>query len=663
MFRFSQASLVFVILSVSACLVRADALQLAGNGRSDYRVVIADSAEQPIPAVAEDFVHLFEEITGARLPIVTDAEPMGPHEIIIGPSEHLDNLAVYIDWAKLGREGYVIRTAGAHLLLFGGPARGTLNAVYTFLEKYVGCRWYTPDFSVIPKTPDLSIDLIHEESTPPMEARWIYGAEPADALWAARNRLSLFSPQMKWVRPPFDRGVVEGILSHPLYAKALKFATPKPYTWSGGYYIHTFGENGLLSRDYFEEHPDYFGMDGDNKRDKRITPCLTNPAVFDLILREARKWLDQTPGANIISVSQSDAISVSDYCHCPKCKEQWPKYSYTATKNPLGDFSYTKLPGWADPSYLRPGWDPGKYHIGATGVLLDFANRVAEALKEDYPDLLVHTFAYYWSTFPPENAQIHPSVVVDFAPLTACHYHPLGSCHYNEEWKGYWTAIRKWTKVASHVWIWIYDASHVPWPGMRHLSLKFRELDVAGVKGAQLHADSFRDYHWMAQLRSFIFARILWDPQYDVAAGMKEFVEAYYGAAAQPILDCLDTAQQPANFLGCDAKNWKAMSQMDGFHHNGGAIPKPEVIRRWDALLDEAEKRAAADVPEVVRRVKMTRLAFQTAALLHLEPDDPVHVKAARDIAATAKAAGLSDEESPAASALKKAREKWDKQE
>ena len=62
-------------------------------------------------------------MTGAKIPLVTDAEPMGAHEIIIGPSKHLDELAMYIDWKVLGEEGYVIRTQPGHLALFGGPAR------------------------------------------------------------------------------------------------------------------------------------------------------------------------------------------------------------------------------------------------------------------------------------------------------------------------------------------------------------------------------------------------------------------------------------------------------------------------------------------------------------------------------------------------------------
>ena len=139
-----------VLVSIFVCRADGDdpdALILARSGRTDYRIVIAEKASPQVKAVAEDFQQIFREMTGAAIPLATDAEPMGDHEIVIGPSSHLDNLAMYIDWDALGEEGYVIRTHGEHLALFGGPVGGTRNAVYTFLDEHFGCRFYSPDFT------------------------------------------------------------------------------------------------------------------------------------------------------------------------------------------------------------------------------------------------------------------------------------------------------------------------------------------------------------------------------------------------------------------------------------------------------------------------------------------------------------------------------------
>ena len=103
---------IFILLfCVTGFCSASEPLVLARQGSSEYQIVIAKDAMQPIPAVAEDFVALFETITGVRLPIVTDDKPMTKHEIIIGPSKHLDMLSPYVDWERLGREGYVIWTS------------------------------------------------------------------------------------------------------------------------------------------------------------------------------------------------------------------------------------------------------------------------------------------------------------------------------------------------------------------------------------------------------------------------------------------------------------------------------------------------------------------------------------------------------------------------
>ncbi len=65
-----------------------------------------------------------EQMTGAKLPIVSDQQPQGPKEIILGDNAHLRKLGVAIDFAALGKEGYVIRTVGDHLVIAGGAVAG-----------------------------------------------------------------------------------------------------------------------------------------------------------------------------------------------------------------------------------------------------------------------------------------------------------------------------------------------------------------------------------------------------------------------------------------------------------------------------------------------------------------------------------------------------------
>ncbi len=654
-----EVGLIVLVCSLSTQIAHGDVLQLASDGASEYRVVIAENAEQPIPAAAQEFVDFFEEITGARLPIISDAEPMGEREIIIGPSKHLDNLATYIDWEKLGREGYVIRTVGNYLLLFGGPERGTINAVYTFLDEYLGCRWYTSTFSVIPNNPDLSIDLIHVEKVPAFESRsFMFNSDtpatPEDMVWAARMRLSTFSDShVSW--SSFDKA--RELLSDPRLAKVWIFAATKKGTGQKAgrpITVHTLGGY-LLPNKYFKEHPEYFGMLRDGNRDPNINPCLTNPEVLRIVVENARKWLEQTPGANIISVSQPD---VHDYCHCPRCQEAGQMFTYKLTKNPLGVFLYGKLPDWnrdEGRKLVRPTWDPVGT-VGPLGVLLEFVNRVAEELEADYPDVLVHTFAYYWSRWPPEEIKLHPNVVIEFAPWSSCNYHPLADCAHDEAFLGLWTAVRRWREKTPHIWLWRYDIvggdlKPHPRPTLTYLDLQMREFEMAGIGGVFFHIHGFVPYSFMRDLYSYLYAKLLWEPGWNMWKGMEEFIRAYYGDAAEEILAYVLQTQESNNYdptvypVATTGPHGKGEYCYPGqFHSYSQAAVRPAAVRKWDKLFDAAEAKVTDDAA-CLERVQVARLAMQRCALEYLPKDDPVRVKAYRDIFLIAGKAGMSPEQ------------------
>ena len=111
------------------------------------------------------------QITGTKLPIVSDQQPQASKEIILGDNAHLKTLHSPIDFAALGPEGYVIRTVGDNLVIAGGQLRGNMYGVYGFLEDHLGCRWFTPDVSRIPKMQRLAIGAIDDRQVPALEYR------------------------------------------------------------------------------------------------------------------------------------------------------------------------------------------------------------------------------------------------------------------------------------------------------------------------------------------------------------------------------------------------------------------------------------------------------------------------------------------------------------
>ena len=71
-----------VVLSLVASylvnIASAGDLVLAENGRSAYQIVVADEASPSTRHAAEELPMFLEQMTGEKLPIVSDQQPAGP---------------------------------------------------------------------------------------------------------------------------------------------------------------------------------------------------------------------------------------------------------------------------------------------------------------------------------------------------------------------------------------------------------------------------------------------------------------------------------------------------------------------------------------------------------------------------------------------------------
>jgi len=181
-------------------LTVAGEIVLADGGQSAYRIVVADEASPATKHGAAELQKFLREMTGATLLIVSDKQPQGPKEIILGQNAHFRTLSTKIDLASLGNEGYVLRTMGDCLVIVGGALRGNLYGVYGLLEDHLGCRWFTPDCSRIPKTPRLVLGPLDDRQVPVLEYREPFVADCFDGDWCARNRMNSSHGQLDAAR-------------------------------------------------------------------------------------------------------------------------------------------------------------------------------------------------------------------------------------------------------------------------------------------------------------------------------------------------------------------------------------------------------------------------------------------------------------------------------
>ena len=265
------------------------AVALVEKGSSDYRICLSSSASPSEKRGAEELQKFIAEMSGARLPIVTDDTSPEGNLVLVGKSSCLEKLNVAIPFETLGPEGFMLRTAGNHVVIAGGRQRGTMYGVYTFLEK-LGCRWLAHDCSVIPPKPTIMVPPLDETQRPAFEYREPFSTEAFDKDWAARNKVNgNFA----------DLDATTG-------GKLAYFP-----------FVHTAYEI-LPPAKYFPDHPEYYALVDAKRRDKDAQLCLTNPDVLHLTIETVREWINQHPEAGIFSVSQNDC---EGWCECDSCQQ------------------------------------------------------------------------------------------------------------------------------------------------------------------------------------------------------------------------------------------------------------------------------------------------------------------------------------------------------
>jgi hypothetical protein len=228
-------------------------------------------------------------MSGAELPVVR-GEPRSPAEITIhlGRSPDADRLLGPVDWAALETDGVLVRSVPGALILAGANERGTLYAVYEFLDRHLGCRWLPRGVTHLPrrKTIDVAgLDILYR---PVFRYREPFFSCAFDPQWAQRNRVNgHFFPLTE-----SDGG-------------RMKYAG----------FVHTYSTL-VPPKTYFEKKPEYFS-EVDGKR-VPLQLCLSHPDVLEITLRSVRQQLAEDPDARIVSISQNDC---NGYCTCPSCRK------------------------------------------------------------------------------------------------------------------------------------------------------------------------------------------------------------------------------------------------------------------------------------------------------------------------------------------------------
>ena len=271
-------------------VANATGLTLTKDGRSSYVIVLSNQATAPEQTAARELQDHLQQVTGAKLPIRREGDvDKNAAQIVVGVSDRIKRLLPDARLADLGPDGIFIKTVGDKLVLAGSPPRGTLYAVYTFLEDVVGCRWWTSTESTIPKRPTLEIPELDKVYAPPLISRETFYRDAFNCPFAVRLKLN-----GHFMRIPGEYG------GH--------------ITING--WCHTFFHV-LPPSEYFADHPEWYSEIEGKRSAEHTQLCLTNHAMRQEFVRVALERLRAEDDPRIISVSQNDW---GGRCQCAECK-------------------------------------------------------------------------------------------------------------------------------------------------------------------------------------------------------------------------------------------------------------------------------------------------------------------------------------------------------
>lgn len=581
---------IMAMLFCAAAALADGKLTIAEDGQSRYTINYDTDNKDPVyRAALKDLSDHLREITGANIPL---AYQSGGPRIIVGRRAPGD------DKPFTGVRERRIKSVGNDLYIYGDGNFGTVGAVYDFLEKFCGCRWFGPwdGDTYIPKRPTLELDPIDYRHAPSFYSLELGGPWPSARKhpgvrdYLRRNRCFL-QPSYSGPSPEHDGWKYIGPTCHGLSA----FFPPgghKPGSfekqWAGPHLA-------LKDKAYFKDHPEYFTLNKEGKRVPDRQLCFSNPDVrriltenIETVLKYEKYKLDEYAMIDLAFNDRSGG-----FCECPNCKTLEKKYQ-----------------------------SPG-------GAYYDYLIELGNKFLGKYPRLVIRMIAYQPSMtgIPPvAGTKFPPNVSVIVAPLVQDFSKPL-SHPYNVKFRKEFEA---WGKIAGKMWWWSYPVlyphgirAYALFPGVyrNDENIKFAYRNgtryiISEMGGSVIHNCAFK------QLNNYVQIRLTDNVDDDIDRIVREYCGHCFGPAADLMIKYLretdyESIVDPNYFIYYDDP--RAMRRLHS----------PANLVRWQGYFDEMMKSVGDDK---YRQLQIGRARINLDVMTLLTWDD---LKAARPDFAT----------------------------
>ena len=322
--------------------------------------------------------------------------------------------------------------------------------------------------------------------------------------------------------------------------------------------VHTF-HRFLPYEVFYDKNPEYYAFRNGKRLPTQL--CLTNTDVLKIVKDSVNSFFNKFPNSDVISVSQDDN---TQYCQCDKCSK---------IDNQEGS---------------------------PAGTMIHFVNAVAES----FPNKTISTLAYQYTRKPPKVKPIE-NVLITLCSIECNRSVPieLGCKDFSSDLKG-------WSQLTDNIRIWDYTTQFTnflaPFPNWGTIKPNINLFVDNNAKWIfEQHSNNDSE---LFELRSYIMAKLLWNPNLDFQTLLNEFNNKYYGNGGKYISEYVNSIQNQIDNTSFFLFLYGDPSQ--GFD----SFLSPENLLNYDILFNKALSSVELD-SEYYKRILRSKISIDYAVL------------------------------------------------
>lgn len=626
-----------IISSLGAAEASVSGVQVVEQGVSRAVIVIPTRAEAVVQAAAEELQWHLERVTGARLPILPEADA---EDQVAGPALFLGATeaaaAIGLNAQDLAANGYRQQQKGEHLFLVGRDAAGepldnftpagTLFGVYDLLEEQLKIRWLWPGESGVQVEPAASVMLSLPAEAQKREPALRFSQWRAVHAALGDGARSIAQWQSEEAGRKFYQDQAWWLRRH-----RFGIGTAKRQIGSDLRVFHSFL---YLWDKYGESNPEFFNLlpdgrraehPGRGRRGQAVTLCVSEPGLWrQLVADWQQSWRGRMGVHLLLGENDSPAL-----CTCDRCRS-WdtPDLRFESSRYWGHGEMYADRTPFLIPDVVgnatKWGWHGKLGPDPAPSVSDRYARFYREVQKEAekiQPDAVVAGFAYlnYWKA-PQQAIELNDRVVISFVPPTRVPYTRELSDEIRAQYDG-------WRRTGAQLYLRpnLPAAHNLPVAYGRRLVEDLLYMAREGLLGNDY--DSIPRAHFGTQGPSaYALARANTVPQMSVDAMYEEYF-GFFGPAADAVrayFEHWEEVSSEAVDLDLAADMFGVVGDAELSARDLAAIPNwfwlcqatftPQVLARGQVLLEAAVAAAGTDAA-TAERVAWLEAAFRDARL------------------------------------------------